>query len=202
MSQIMAVCDNCKEFFPSGFGFDAGDTSIVANLAIPEMPVGPCPKCGGSGRALAGVYKMAEDTAELLQGPERITSELERLADILRDARQRNVTAEELRQTIEQETPKLSKLSSLLPRTRTELYAFLMVVLTIIQMILTTAHSRGVNVQDVDIDIDQIFGVTVEQHVEQVPKVGRNERCPCGSGKKYKKCHGNPVREQRTSPTR
>jgi hypothetical protein len=23
-----------------------------------------------------------------------------------------------------------------------------------------------------------------------VPKVGRNERCPCGSGKKYKKCHG------------
>lgn len=24
----------------------------------------------------------------------------------------------------------------------------------------------------------------------RVPKVGRNERCPCGSGKKYKKCHG------------
>ena len=25
---------------------------------------------------------------------------------------------------------------------------------------------------------------------EAVPKVGRNEPCPCGSGKKYKKCHG------------
>src|SRR3972149_1078232 len=23
-----------------------------------------------------------------------------------------------------------------------------------------------------------------------VPAVGRNEPCPCGSGKKYKKCHG------------
>ncbi len=23
-----------------------------------------------------------------------------------------------------------------------------------------------------------------------VPKVGRNDRCPCGSGKKYKYCHG------------
>ena len=22
------------------------------------------------------------------------------------------------------------------------------------------------------------------------PKIGRNEPCPCGSGKKYKKCHG------------
>jgi preprotein translocase subunit SecA len=26
--------------------------------------------------------------------------------------------------------------------------------------------------------------------VAQVPKVGRNEPCPCGSGKKYKQCHG------------
>jgi preprotein translocase subunit SecA len=26
--------------------------------------------------------------------------------------------------------------------------------------------------------------------VRQVPKVGRNEPCPCGSGRKYKHCHG------------
>jgi preprotein translocase subunit SecA len=25
------------------------------------------------------------------------------------------------------------------------------------------------------------------------PKVGRNDPCPCGSGKKYKKCHGASV---------
>jgi preprotein translocase subunit SecA len=23
-----------------------------------------------------------------------------------------------------------------------------------------------------------------------VPRVGRNDPCPCGSGKKYKHCHG------------
>ncbi len=28
------------------------------------------------------------------------------------------------------------------------------------------------------------------------PKVGRNEPCPCGSGKKYKNCHGRPGHEQ------
>ena len=27
--------------------------------------------------------------------------------------------------------------------------------------------------------------------VRETPKVGRNEPCPCGSGLKYKKCHGN-----------
>lgn len=26
--------------------------------------------------------------------------------------------------------------------------------------------------------------------VRETPKVGRNEPCPCGSGKKYKRCHG------------
>ena len=31
-------------------------------------------------------------------------------------------------------------------------------------------------------------GVTAPRHVEQ--KVGRNDPCPCGSGKKYKKCCG------------
>jgi preprotein translocase subunit SecA len=26
--------------------------------------------------------------------------------------------------------------------------------------------------------------------VNLMPKVGRNDPCPCGSGKKYKQCHG------------
>jgi len=25
---------------------------------------------------------------------------------------------------------------------------------------------------------------------ESLPRVGRNDPCPCGSGKKYKHCHG------------
>jgi preprotein translocase subunit SecA len=29
-----------------------------------------------------------------------------------------------------------------------------------------------------------------ETVVRQQPRVGRNDPCPCGSGKKYKKCHG------------
>jgi uncharacterized protein YecA (UPF0149 family) len=30
----------------------------------------------------------------------------------------------------------------------------------------------------------------VETFQRNQPKVGRNDPCPCGSGKKYKKCHG------------
>jgi len=31
---------------------------------------------------------------------------------------------------------------------------------------------------------------TIRQVKRDEPKVGRNDPCPCGSGKKYKKCHG------------
>ena len=30
----------------------------------------------------------------------------------------------------------------------------------------------------------------VAPYVREQPKVGRNQPCPCGSGKKYKQCHG------------
>ena len=36
----------------------------------------------------------------------------------------------------------------------------------------------------------QLFGAGQAAATEQVPVVGRNEPCPCGSGKKYKHCHG------------
>jgi SEC-C motif-containing protein len=37
------------------------------------------------------------------------------------------------------------------------------------------------------VDGQMVGGKTV---VRDQPKVGRNDPCPCGSGKKYKKCHG------------
>jgi preprotein translocase subunit SecA len=30
----------------------------------------------------------------------------------------------------------------------------------------------------------------VAPYVREQPKVGRNAPCPCGSGKKFKQCHG------------
>ena len=35
----------------------------------------------------------------------------------------------------------------------------------------------------------------VETVKRDKPKVGRNDPCPCGSGKKYKKCHGKDEAE-------
>ena len=39
-----------------------------------------------------------------------------------------------------------------------------------------------------DEDIDDYYPDT---YIRPEPKVGRNEPCPCGSGKKFKKCCGS-----------
>jgi preprotein translocase subunit SecA len=38
----------------------------------------------------------------------------------------------------------------------------------------------------------EVSGGTVTNADDPFAGVGRNEKCPCGSGKKYKQCHGAP----------
>jgi len=39
-------------------------------------------------------------------------------------------------------------------------------------------------------DYDEALSAPVESQEQAMPRVGRNDPCPCGSGKKYKQCHG------------
>jgi hypothetical protein len=45
-----------------------------------------------------------------------------------------------------------------------------------------------------DAELDQmekgIYKIPTQDPPPTVAKVGRNDPCPCGSGRKYKKCHG------------
>ena len=38
--------------------------------------------------------------------------------------------------------------------------------------------------------VKQLQSTSTSSISQNIPKVGRNEPCPCGSGKKYKYCHG------------
>jgi peptide deformylase len=43
-------------------------------------------------------------------------------------------------------------------------------------------------------EIDHMDGIlNIDKEYKPTPKVGRNEPCPCGSGKKYKKCCENKI---------
>jgi hypothetical protein len=58
---------------------------------------------GATGRILAGTYDFAVDTIKLLQGPERTVSELERLREILRAARESGASPQKVRSTVQRE---------------------------------------------------------------------------------------------------
>ncbi|WIM05405.1 MAG: preprotein translocase subunit SecA [Candidatus Nitricoxidivorans perseverans] len=55
-------------------------------------------------------------------------------------------------------------------------------------------HPQVENVQYHHAGYDEALGSTEERSAQPMqratPKVGRNDPCPCGSGKKYKHCHG------------
>lgn len=57
-------------------------------------------------------------------------------------------------------------------------------------------QSEVQNVQYHHAGYDEALGVSAADDAESVrsvpmaPKIGRNDVCPCGSGKKYKHCHG------------
>ncbi len=46
------------------------------------------------------------------------------------------------------------------------------------------------NSADTDESQESVQQAAVQQPMQSGPKVGRNDPCPCGSGKKYKQCHG------------
>jgi preprotein translocase subunit SecA len=52
-------------------------------------------------------------------------------------------------------------------------------------------------------EMQMVGGGVIEkpQQVIRKEKIGRNDPCPCGSGKKYKKCHGAPTAGPPASPT-
>jgi preprotein translocase subunit SecA len=51
-------------------------------------------------------------------------------------------------------------------------------------------HADASAMQEEALESEEGVGTATTAPVRAEPKVGRNELCPCGSGKKYKHCHG------------
>ena len=189
--RVPAVCDNCGVIFPSGF-----EANNSTNITFSGCGAGPCPACGGMGHIPDGVYNFIGNTIELLSGPARTVAELQRLAAILKNAKENQSSHQEISKEIEKELPELSSLKDILPKTRTELYAFIAIIISTIALLASQPQSnepQKIEVNNVINNIYQQLPQTPEtkkpiQKPEKSKKVGRNDPCPCGSGKKYKKC--------------
>ncbi len=58
------------------------------------------------------------------------------------------------------------------------------------QMQFQHADAGGLGADEEAADVASPEGQGFRQSARTMPKIGRNDSCPCGSGKKYKHCHG------------
>ncbi len=56
--------------------------------------------------------------------------------------------------------------------------------------------ASGTFMEDTDASPDFGYGASTETYVRPQPKIGRNDPCPCGSGKKYKNCCGRKAQAE------
>ena len=190
MPSIPAFCDTCGTPFPSGLFFEN-----AINITLSGNKSGPCPNCGGWGHVPDGVFNFIGSTIEILSAPQRTIKELTRLAQIFREAKATQQSSEQVATQIKRELPGLSLLADLLPKNRGELYGFLALILAAIQLLTSSPQPS----QNITINVSQVVEQTLAnvsttkatpRITRQSKKIGRNEPCPCGSKKKYKKCCG------------
>lgn len=203
MPRLSAICNTCDTVF------EAPVNLFHAEVSIKNFKIGPCPTCGGDGSILDGTYSVDEKTIALLSGPQATIDRLEKLHGILLAAKEEELPRDELARQVRAEVPELSSLSSLIPQTRNELYAFLGLLIALVSLVvsLKTNNSQGGLSQEDLANIirqhngasaatlapsrredsgmsDQKSGFGKSRHYA----VPRGAPCPCGSGKKYKKC--------------
>jgi uncharacterized protein YecA (UPF0149 family) len=145
---------------------------------------GPCPVCGGRGHIPDGLYNFVGQTIELLSGPASTVADLQKLAAILERARQQRADHEEVSAAIAREAPAFTGLGTLLPTNRNELYGFITMVLTAIGVILAAKAGQS------KVEVNQVVNVIATAPAQAPPRISQNAPCPCGSGKKFRECHG------------
>ncbi|MGX7596282.1 SEC-C metal-binding domain-containing protein [Planococcus plakortidis] len=203
MPVIPGICDNCGNVFPSGIFVENSVAVFEGN------EVGPCPYCRGWGHVPDGTFRVVQGAIELISAPQRTLDELVKLNLLLRRVTEADLEKEKVFKKIEKETPQFSPLLEFL---KNEDFRFWLPVILSILSILIPLYATG-NTEEPDVEINQVINHIYQQPVNPVPaltsplisnamssetkaipikveKIGRNAACPCGSGIKYKRCHG------------
>ena len=188
MPDIPAICNSCGTLFPSGMFLEN-----CRDMSLSGCTAGPCPRCGSQGHIPDGIYNVTGNIIELLSGPGSTIEALTRLKEKLTRIRDRTSNQNEIRSQVEEVLSEHEGLKNYIPKNGSELAAYIAVIVSIIALILNYGFKNkdkiGPDNVINQINIDQT--INIQASTERViPKVGRTEPCPCGSGLKYKKCHG------------
>jgi hypothetical protein len=157
---VPAICRSCGAVFPSGIV-----VKNARNITMAGNTAGPCPACAGMGEIPDGVYDFVGDTIRVVATSGYSRTQLERLADLIAQARVARASPIEVVEQLEREAPELSEVAKrlLVPRTPADLVAWLTLILMAIQMLLSIPGREGLS----EADINRLTDRAVERALQQ-----------------------------------
>ena len=188
MPLIPAFCNRCGAAFSSGIFIDN-----CVNISLYGNTSGPCPRCGGIGSVPNGVFNVINGVIEHFGAIRDQEEVLNRIANILTRAVEEKSSTQNIAKEIRYKAPEISNIAEVLPKTRTELYAFIALLLTLISILLANLGSN-------DDATEKLLNKILEKSMQSnyfipyeetlISKPRRNSPCQCGSGKRFKQCCG------------
>ena len=189
MPMIPAICNICGTPFPSGFLLMEG----AQHTTFTNCGAGPCPKCGGMGHIIDGIYDFIGNSIRVIQNNGYNRTRIVLFRETIQKAKDLKLEPEQVVDEIQKSYPDFSAVLSIIPRDPAGFWTFigaLIALLTYLQL----QFVKPLPQQNV---VNNFFNYYYSQQQttpkgpnRRSDKVGRNDKCPCGSGIKFKKCHG------------
>ena len=170
MPRAPAVCKTCGTIFASPFEIAAGVRNVQF---VGPGEISPCPKCGGSGTIPNGVYSALNETSLAFTTGKVSAEDLERFLGLLKSARERDAAPEQVADSIKAEVPELSKVADALPKTRSELYAFLAVLIALVSVLLNTCQSDKSRSKLSETEVKNVVETTINIVYQQETSAAR-----------------------------
>jgi hypothetical protein len=183
---------SCRRLFRSGIDLGPGSTVIL------KGNTSQCPYCGSLSAVRDGTFSVALDgVVRLIQGSNDPVATARDLQSAVRKAESTGDSAPLLTQ--------YPALKTWLPDSPEKIAAYLTIIAILLQaiaQIFSSSAQPTLNVNQVMNVYNEITAVNTdpsptisapvvpEPPPKSIPKVPRNSACPCGSGRKYKRCHG------------
>lgn len=195
MPPLLLRCSRCGMIFNSGFNFGP---NVAVTLKGNQSQ---CPRCGSMQSLPEGTFQST------VEGIMRVVSDA---PDRRKMATELLAIAQEAQKTGDLTPVRNTELNRWLPSDPANAIGYLQILIGVLQVLLQLL----LNNPQAKIEYNQTFinnYNTVAQAAPSAParpaaakqptirrshpkelKVGRNDKCACGSGKKFKRCHGRP----------
>ena len=159
MPQIPAYCENCDIVFGSGLNVKHSATIIGSKTK--------CPRCQKLIMIQDGLYQTLGNITHIFPFGLN-TNKLERLLEILQFAKTRKSEPEAVSNAIKAEAPELKHFADCLPKNKTQLYAFIVIIIMIIQTILSTGKDKKLEEKETTKIVNEIVNQIIIQEPTKI----------------------------------